>query len=184
MDPSVPDTGVTSEPSPSALGAPEPANALSRKYLQALRERDDVATALEAASAGPLKLLKVEEGQGLFRLWESPEAGHRPLAVFVDRATALRFMVVWNVLGREPAYRTPHPPEPRGVAVESFGTVVGHMTVFNDELLFAAHVVDCILRSPAALAALFEAAGPLAQEIVGQILARTVEEQSPLVVGR
>lgn len=181
MNSSIPEADVPSQP---AVPVAEPENALSRTYLRSLRERDDVATALEAVSAGPFKLLKVQEGMALFRLWESPEAGHRPLAVFADRATALRFMVVWNVIGREPTYRTPQPPGPRGVAVESHGEVVGHLEVFNEELLFAAHVVDCILRSPAALAALFEAAGPLAQEIVGQILAQNVEEGSRLVVGR
>lgn len=179
MNSSIPEAEV-----PSGGLVAEPENALSRSYLRVLRERDDVATALEAASAGPFKLLQVEEGHGLFRLWESPEAGHRPLAVFTDRATALRFMVVWNVIGREPTYRAPQPPGTRGVAVESHGEVVGRLEVFNEELLFAAHVVDCILRSPAALAALFEAAGPLAQEIVGQILARSVDGGSRSVVGR
>lgn len=181
MNSSIPGVEVPSHPSGSV---PEPENALSRRYLQTLRERDEVPTGLEAVSAGPFKLLEVEEGHGLFRLWESPEKGHRPLAVFVDRATALRFMVVWSVIGREPTYRAPHPPEPRGVRVESHGEVVGHLEVFNEELLFAAHTVDCILRSPAALAALLEAAGPLAQELVGQILAQNVEEDTRLVVGR
>jgi hypothetical protein len=182
-----PSGGKSEETNPERASepcVPVPGNAFSNQYLQILRDQDDVEGALEATSAGPFKLVEVEGGLGLFRLWESPEAGFRPLAVFADRATALRFMVVWSVIGRERTYRASQERGPLGVPVESAGTVVGYLNAFNDELLFAAHVVDCILKSPAALAALLEAAGPLAQEIAGQILARTVEEKSRLVVGR
>jgi hypothetical protein len=53
---------------------------------------------------------------------------------------------------------------------------VGHVRIFNDELLYAAHVAACIVRSPIALAALFEAAGPVVQEKAGQILARKLNQ--------
>lgn len=161
-----------------------PANAFSDRYLDALRERDDVPSALEATSAGPHKLLQLAEGFGIFRMWESPEKGHKPLAVFRERGVALRFLAVWSLIGREPVFKAPGQAGPRGVPVESGGETMGHLQTFNDELLFAAHVVDSILRSPAALAVLFEAAGPLAQEIAGQILALSVAEGAGYVVGR
>lgn len=184
MNPTNP-MGEAEVPEPAAGScAPGPTNAFSSRYLRALREQDDVASGLEAMSAGPFKLVEMDGGHWMFRVWESPEAGYHPLAVFGDRATALRFMVVWSVMGRERTYRASQGEGPLGVAVESSGAVVGYLNAFNDELLFAAHVVDWILGSPAALAALFEAAGPLAQEIAGQIMARNVEERARLVVGR
>jgi hypothetical protein len=170
------------ETAPSPEDAPP--NAFSERYLDALRERDDAPSGMEAANAGPHKLLEVPEGFGIFRLWESPEKGHKPLAVFRERGVALRFLAVWSLIGREPVFKAPGQAGPRGVPVESGGQRVGHLQTFNDELLFAAHVVDSILRSPAALAVLFEAAGPMAQEIAGQILALSVAEGPGYVVGR
>ncbi|HSK76555.1 MAG TPA: hypothetical protein VLQ45_08865 [Thermoanaerobaculia bacterium] len=161
-----------------------PDNAFSERYLDALRDRDEDSSGLEAASAGPHKLLELPEGFGIFRLWESPEKGHKPLAVFRERGVALRFLAVWNLVGQDRAFKTPGEAGPQGVPVESGGETVGRLQTFNDELLFAAHVVDSLLRSPAALAVVLGAAGPAAQEIAGQILALSVSEGPADVAGR
>lgn len=168
----------------SGSAASIPQNAFSQKYLDALHERDDVPTALEAESAGPHKLLELQEGFGIFRLWESPENGHQPLAVFRERGVALRFLAVWNLVGQDRAFRASREAGPEGVPVESGGETVGRLQTFNEDLLFAAHVVDSILRSPASLAVVLGAAGPAAQEIAGQILALSVTEGPADVAGR
>jgi hypothetical protein len=62
-----------------------------------------------------------------------------------------------------------------GHTVESEGETVAHLRLPIDEILFAAHVLACVVRSPQALALALEAAGPEAQEKVGQILARQVQ---------
>lgn len=161
-----------------------PDNAFSQKYLDALREQDDVPTALEAESAGPHKLLEIPDGFGIFRLWESPEKGHPPLAVFQERGVALRFLAVWSLVGQERTFRACGEAGPEWVPVESGGETVGRLQTFNEDLLFAAHVVDSILRSPASLAVVLGAAGPVAQEIAGQILALGVVEGAADVAGR
>ncbi|HYH46148.1 MAG TPA: hypothetical protein VEG34_10710, partial [Thermoanaerobaculia bacterium] len=66
---------------------------------------------------------------------------------------------------------------PDGFPVEAvFGEqgtqVVGWLRLYNPDLVGALHVLESVVRSPAALASLLEAAGPLALERVGQILRR------------
>ena len=48
--------------------------------------------------------------------------------------------------------------------------MAGHLERFDEGLIAALHVVDSLLRSPAALADLLEAAGQLALERAGAIL--------------
>jgi len=48
--------------------------------------------------------------------------------------------------------------------------VVGHLELFDQNLLEALHVVESLLRSPEALAGLLEAAGQIALERAGAIL--------------
>jgi hypothetical protein len=56
---------------------------------------------------------------------------------------------------------------------------VGTLRQYSPTLVLALHLAECLVRSPAALAALLEAAGPLAQERVGQILARRPASRRP-----
>ncbi|HEX7183300.1 MAG TPA: hypothetical protein VF756_15795 [Thermoanaerobaculia bacterium] len=151
-----------------------PPNALSSEFLALLREQDETAVAAEAESAGPWKVVPVEEGFGLFRAWEEPEAGFEPQVVCRDRELALRCLAIWPAVGREPLYQVSGKPDARGFALESGGQVVGTLKKLNDNLLFALNLAEHFSRSPLALAALLEAAGPLAQEIVGEILAQHV----------
>lgn len=52
------------------------------------------------------------------------------------------------------------------------GGPVGFLRLFNDELMQAVHVADCVTRFPLALSALLMAAGPRAIQEVGRILRR------------
>jgi hypothetical protein len=47
---------------------------------------------------------------------------------------------------------------------------VGHLELFDQNLMEALHVVESLLRSPEALAGLLEAAGQIALERAGAIL--------------
>lgn len=153
-------------------------NAFSASYLSELQKEDEPSTTLEAETSGPKKLTESEGWFRLFRLWESPEEGDRPLATLGRRETALLFQAVWTAMGREPVFRLLEEPGPEGYAVESEGEVVGHLPTYNPQAVFAAHVAACLIRSPDDLALLFEAAGPTAQELVGEILGRSVLQAS------
>lgn len=59
------------------------------------------------------------------------------------------------------------------------GEVVGHLALFDESLVAAAHAVECLVRRPECLANLLEAAGGLALERAGVILAARLGETGP-----
>ncbi len=75
-------------------------------------------------------------------------------------------------LAREPRMWLGTDRQPDGFALEDERGSVGRMRLYNDELLQAFHVADCVTRSPLALSALLLAAGPQALREVGRILRR------------
>jgi len=163
------------------MASPEPpdplsANAFQSAYLDLLRRQDEAFFSAEGENAGPWDVRSEEGGHALYRQWEGREHGDRPEAVFRHRDVALLFLAVWPAVGRDPVFRAGERTAD-GHEVLGGGTVVGHLRAFNDELLQAAHVAAVIVRSPLALAALVEAAGPVVQELVGQILGRRMTER-------
>jgi hypothetical protein len=148
----------------------QPLNAFAEEYLTLLREREEVPTAFEAERAGPWKIVKTAEGFGLFRLWESPEKGFAPQAVFKDRPTALLFLAVWPLAGRSPVYRTVTGEGGAVEVVETSGESVVRLSVADDHLLEAANVAAWLVRLPFSLAVMAEAGGPGVQEMMGQLL--------------
>lgn len=149
-----------------------PTNAFKREFLDLLREQDEPVLSMEGETMGPWELRREGDGWALYRTWESAEDGDRPEAAFLHRDVGLLFLSVWPAVGRDPVFRLAAERSRGGFAVESGSAAVGRLRTFNDELLYAAHVAASLVRSPLGLAALFEAAGPVVQEKVGQILGR------------
>jgi hypothetical protein len=147
-------------------------NAFTKEFLDGLREQDEPVLSMEGETTGPWELRRETDGWALYRLWEGPEHGDVPEAAFKHRDVGLLFLAVWPAVGRDPVFRLATERSRGGFALESGTAAVGGLRTFNDELLYAAHVAACVVRSPLGLAALFEAAGPIVQEKVGQILGR------------
>jgi hypothetical protein len=129
--------------------------------------------------AGPWRVLELPvRGFGLFRTGESPARGHRSAAVFRQRWLALLAAAVLPGTGRDAAFRLQKDSGPEGFTVETGngGEMVGHLELFDPNLIEALHVVEGLLRSPEALAGLLEAAGQVALERAGTILDERVPE--------
>ncbi len=151
---------------------PSSQNAFSQSFLRRVGERDEPPPAGEADASGPWRVLELPgRGFGLFRIGESPQRGFRPAALFRERWLALLAAAVLPGTGREAAFRLAKEEGPEGYAVElGTGGVAGHLELFDESLIAALHMADSLLRSPAALADLLEAAGQLALERAGAIL--------------
>jgi hypothetical protein len=153
-------------------------NIFLREFLDRLGRRNEPPAAVEAAVAGPWH---VEEVHAIFyavyRSGESFARGHRPLAVFTDHTHALLIAALLPATGRDPLFQLQKEVGPSGFAVEAGGEVIGHLAVFDDKLVDALHVVECLLRSPEALANLLEAAGGVVLERAGTVLVGRVGEE-------
>lgn len=154
-----------------ASPASQPDNAFRSDYLDLLRRQDEAFFSAEGEGTGPWVLRPEENGHALYRLWESREHGDRPEAVFRYRDIALLFLAVRPAVGRDPLFQAGERTA-EGHEILGGPAVIGHLRAFSDELLQAARIAGVIIRSPLALAALVEAAGPVVQEQVGQILGR------------
>jgi hypothetical protein len=151
-------------------------NAFQSAYLDLLRGQDEAFFSAEGENAGPWELRLEDGGYALYRQWQARAHGNVPEAVLRHRDVALLFGAVWPAVGRDPVFRA-GARTAEGYEVLGGLTVVGHLRAFNDELLQAANVAAVIARSPLALAALVEAAGPVVQEMIGQILGRRLVER-------
>jgi hypothetical protein len=152
---------------------PSSRNAFSPDFLKRIAFRDEPPTAGEADVAGPWHGEEIPGlGWGLFSAGASRARGDRPYAVFTHRFTALLAAAVLPGTGREPAFRLQKDAGPEGYAVESGsgGEIVGHLSLFDENLVTALHVAESLLRSPLCLAALLEAGGQVALERSGAIL--------------
>jgi hypothetical protein len=155
-------------------------NFFSRALLALLRERDEVLTASEAEFAGPWKCEAVTDRPGavaVLRDWESLDHGDVPEAVFWHDQQALLLTVALPAVEREPLFHLSEEQVAEGFAIsavygEQGSQVAGWFRSFNPRVVEALHLLECVVRSPAALAALLEAAGCTAVEQAGQIVAR------------
>lgn len=145
-------------------------NAFSRAYLEAVREQDEPATALEAETGEPW-VLKEEDGRfGLFRPWESFEKGDVPSGLFSLQEIGLLFRAIWPALGRDGAFRLAATPTKEGYAVELADQTVAHLRRFHPEAIVAANLGSYLLQSPYALGLLVWLAGPGVQREIGRML--------------
>jgi hypothetical protein len=149
-------------------------NAFARAFLKHFEEQDEPPTGPEADVAGPWFVEPIPGlGFGLFRAGESLAGGFRPAAVFPDRWLALLAAAVLPGTGRDPFLRLEQEEAEDGYAVTlDDGAVAGHFEMFDENLLEALNHAVALVRSPWSLAYLLEAAGPLALERCGVLLAR------------
>ncbi|HEX4960485.1 MAG TPA: hypothetical protein VF173_06580 [Thermoanaerobaculia bacterium] len=159
------------------MSHPKSANAFSPAFLEQLDEKEDAGPVSEAELAGPWKVVKVETGYGLFEVWQTPDDSP-PFAVFADRATALKFSAALSAASREPLFRLDEERTSSGFPVLSgSGREEGILSYFDDRALELAHMADYCTRSPLALAAVMEAAGPTTLRKAGFLLLQAIEEQ-------
>ncbi|HYO14134.1 MAG TPA: hypothetical protein VE685_13140 [Thermoanaerobaculia bacterium] len=154
---------------------PSSRNAFTPSFLQSIAARDEPPTAGEADVAGPWSLEEIPgRGWGLFHPGTSAAAGGQPYAVFGEKWHAQLAAALLPGTGRDPAFRLRKEETPEGYAVESGdgAGVVGHLALFDENLVAALHVAEALLRSPWNLATFLEAAGQVALERSGAILGR------------
>jgi hypothetical protein len=170
---------------------PDPrSNAFAGEFLEQFRRRPEAATAAEAELAGPWEVSEVTGGWGVFRVGEAPGSSlgrspgpeDEPEAVFEHREHALLLVAVLAAVGREPLFHLDPTERAEGYSLETvWGDAwvrsVGRLRRFQPEIAEALHVAESLVRSPAALASLLEAAGATALEIAGTQLRRRLEEE-------
>ena len=154
---------------------PPPLNAFAEEFLRFFEQEDEPASAAEADVAGPWEIQpsSTADGRdafGLWRLGERPEWGDAPAGIFREHATALLAAAVRPFLGRDPFYELGRERWSGGFPLLRQGEAVGWIDLFDEDWAFGVNVLERFTRSPQALAALMEAAGPLALERAGRIL--------------
>jgi len=165
----------SSSPSSSPLD-----NVFSPAYLARLHERDEVLTAGEAEYAGPWKCEAVPGRPGavaVLRAWESLDRGDAPEAIVWHAETALLLAAILPLVSREMLFHLSEEEEPDGFPISAvYGEqgvqVAGWLRRYEPGLAAALHLAEALVRNPAALARLLQAAGGGAIEQVGCILAR------------
>jgi hypothetical protein len=157
-----------------------PDNAFAAEFLERFGERDEPITAAEAEYAGPWWTRPVPDRPGavaVLRRWEDVEQGDVPEAVFLQVERALLTSALLPALDREPFFHLAAEPGPEGYALtavygEQGPQVAGWVRRYEPRLAEALHLLESVVRSPAALALVLVAAGPGAIEQAGRILAR------------
>jgi hypothetical protein len=167
----------STNPSPRSLPS-----IFSPAFLALLRERDEVLTAAEAEYAGPWKREPAARiGQpgavAVLRDWEDLDRGDTAEGVFWHDERARLFAVLLPALEREPLFHLSDKEEAAGYPLlamygEQGPQVAGWLKRCEPHLAEGLHLFECLVRSPAALADLLDAAGPGACEQIGQILAQ------------
>jgi hypothetical protein len=173
----------------SSRSVPTPPSAFTPAYLEQVQGEDDELTATEAELSGPWKVESLPghpKAVAVLRLWERPEAGDLPAAVFNDKQTAALCALAFTVVGREPLYflsdqPAPAAPLPGGhpltaVYGQQGPQVAGWLRCYNREVATALHLFEAVLRSPYLLAQLLRIAGGVALTQVGRILAAAPED--------
>jgi hypothetical protein len=156
-----------------------PDNAFAADFLDSFGERDEPITAAEAEYAGPWWTRRLEDrpGVAVLRRWEDVEQGDVPEAVFLHSERALLMTALLPALEREPLFHLSEEPGPEGFVLTAMHgqegpQVAGSVRRYEPRLAEALHLLESVIRSPAALASLLIAAGPAAVEQAGRILAR------------
>jgi len=147
-----------------------PLRVFTEEALALLRRREEPPTAAEAELAGPWEVRRLPGGDwGVFRRADLA-AGRPPLVRLKAHWLALLAAAALPALGREAPFRVHPEADEEGYPLLRAGAEVGSVAFFLAELATALDLLEPILRSPAALALLFEAAGATALESAGSEL--------------
>ncbi len=164
---------------PTPPAPPSSPSIFSPEFLARLHERDEAPTASEADLFGPWRFEAVPGRPGwagVLRAWEDLGEGDPPRALFDQEELAALCAVALPLLGREPLFHLGETPGPGGFPLlaadgEQGFRECGALALYEPELAAALHLLQGLVRSPAALAAVIAAAGPGALAQVGRILA-------------
>jgi hypothetical protein len=120
----------------------------------------------------------------VLRQWESVAAGHEPAGVFHRRETALLAAAVLPALGREPRLLLSPEEGPGGFEVRSLSASrgleqAGRLSTYHIDLIQAMNLAESLLRHPLAFVQMLQAAGPTAQERIGELLAAGIATGEP-----
>jgi len=155
---------------PGEPGERPPLRVFTEEALERLRRWEEAPTAGEAELAGPWRVEPLAGGGfGVFRSGEF-EAGEPPLGRFAGRHLALLAAAALPGVGRRPTYHVHPEAGPAGYPLVREGLEAGALGVFLADLAPALDALEAIVRAPAALALLLEAAGPTALERAGRAL--------------
>jgi len=160
-----------------------PRNAFHPEFLRRRQEREDEpAAALEAEARGPWmvfeRALPVDDHDAeryeVYRVWEDPRKD-RPAATFRDRELAYLYAAAQEIGGRGPVIRCSDRHTDRGHEVvhwvaEGEPEVVGHIVIYDQDVLPVFQVLETMLRAIEPLAQVLDAAGSSIVELLGRRL--------------
>jgi hypothetical protein len=148
--------------------APVPAvNAFDPTFLDLMGERDQPPSS-EADTAGPWRVEEVAGGWGCFA-----EGEVQPEAVFREREVALLAAAALPPSAAAGRFRLENRPQ-RPYPILHRGEVVGHLAWWREDLVTTMGHLAALTELPSSLAHLLEAAGVVALERMGKILAHRV----------
>ncbi len=154
--------------------------------LTRLGEVDGEEDTTEAEAAGYRQVVAVGDRWGLFRTWDEPGKGDRPVAIFTERWAALLASAVWVAHARAPLLRLDPLSTAEGfrlwpaceMAEGATHRPIGWFRSFNQPAERALVLSAAMVRDPEALASLLEAAGVEAVEQSVRILRRRLRSHS------
>lgn len=149
-----------------------PPQAFTAEVLETIQRVSEPRTAAEAELAGPWWAVRsARQGEYDVVRRGDLEAGIEPLARFSERQLALLAAAALPAVGRAPAFRVVPEARDGRYPILREGEAVGSLDVFLADLAPALDLLIALMRSPAALALLLEAAGGTALQRAGRELA-------------
>lgn len=174
----------------SGSGAGGSGDPLGAELVDALAQLGEVdggeEDSTEAEAAGYRRVVAVGDRWGLFRTWDDPGDGDRPVAIFTERWAALLASAVWVPQARAPLMRLDPLATSAGfriwpsceMAEGVENRPLGWFQSFNQPAERALMLAAALVRDPEALASLLEAAGVEAVEQAVRILRRRLRDRT------
>ncbi len=154
-------------------------NAFAPDFLDLMAERDEPPTAGEAETAGTAQVVPWGGGYAVLGEGFSLEEGDLPMAMLIDRSTALLVAAALPATGDEPIYQLGKEARTDGYPLYRHGRFAGHLAWYDENLVAALKHYDHLNCTPACLAQVLEAGGGLALERAGRLLERQTRRSPP-----
>ena len=154
-------------------------NAFAPEFLDHFAQQDEPATALEASTSGPWRVVTLSRGR-----WGVLQDGDTaPHAVFKDQELALLAAAILPATGRDVRLVLSDEAEAQGFPIGALGQgskpeTVGWLATFDPKMLVCLHCSLHLALSPSSLALLLEAAGSTALRRAGAILAERLKART------